>query len=120
MSKSVVNENCQFQVSDGDLDATFTFASKAKADGGKIAVGQIVCSISNSSAGGADKNASGSATIMASSVNMKCDSQAVLLEGDEIDVTVTGMTKPQPIPLPTIGTVHVKIIDAGQSKVKGT
>ena len=93
-----------------------TTSSKVKAGGKKVLLSTIITIAGTDTA--QQFTFAGNGTITGSAQKTKAETMPVVLENDKVDCTVsctnnaTGMV--------TMGTITVKISDAGQNKVKGS
>lgn len=95
--------------------------SKSKVDGLGIYCGSINIQISgySSSVITVSGSGTGSGTLQPTSNHVKIGGKAVVLEGDEVTITVNGQATSGTSTVPMSELVTVKITNAGQNVVKG-
>lgn len=93
----------------------------AKIDGSAILYGSLVIQISEytSSVITVPKSGSGSGSLQPSAQYVKINGEPVVLEGDEVNITVNGQAYSGVTTIPASEIVKVKIVYAGQDSVKG-
>lgn len=115
----VVVEGCQFgfNLGVGQVSVTSTPSDKVKCDGKKAYLEKIEFNVANY-VGGAITTpiaASGSGTINGTAQKIKIEEKPAILQGDNVQITLSGMSGST-----TVSQVDiVTIIAAGQTKVKG-
>ena len=101
----------------GNVSVTNQPSKKVKCDGKKAFFDKIEFSISNYIGGGIDQGTA-TGSISGSSTKMKIEGKAAVLEGDEsIPITINGKSTTYPFN-PDTAVDTVKVLKAGQSKVK--
>lgn len=92
--------------------------TKVKCGGKNAYAGNLTIGISGYNGQGiTDGNGTGSDTLKGSAEKVKIQGENAVLEGDKVDIQVTGTSGGNPVP-PV--TVTVTISNAGQNKVKGS
>lgn len=114
--KYIVVTDCTLTcVPDGVAEIQTDPSSTSSIDGNNIYCGPLTILVTNSTAGGADKNATGIGILMPSSKNNQVDNKDVVLENDNVDITVEGTSSSGS---KTTGTVTVTVTAAGQTSTK--
>lgn len=124
MSKYWVVDGCELKLpegSNGEIKITSDPESDVfagpKDDPKKVFAGKMSISVSNfQDAEITDGNGTGTGNISGSSTN-KANGKNILLEGDSVDVTITGTSTKGSSTEEVTKTITVKIKNAGQSEV---
>lgn len=124
MAKSWVVDGCELELSKGDGDIEIStkpekdvFAGK-KDDPKKVYAGSLGFTISNYQDDSiTDGNGAGGGVINGTSVNL-ANGKKILLEGDNVSVTLVGTSTTGTKTDPAESTITVKIGKAGQSEVQ--
>lgn len=111
--KNIAVEGCT--LSEPTAQITTPASTKVKADGKGVYSGPLTISISGYSGQGIEVG-TGTDTLQPTATKVKVEGKMVILEGDQVTITVTGQT---PQGASASVPVNVKIQDAGQSKAKG-
>lgn len=103
----------------GNVSVTNQPSQKVKCDGKKAFYDKIEISISGYTGKGI-QGGSGEGSIRGSADHVKIEGKPAVLEGDESDeIPITGTSTSYPYPTLTVNDT-VKVLKAGQSKVKGS
>lgn len=111
--KNIVVQGCTLVCKFGGVASIVTPPSSTTIiDNHNVYSGPLTISVTGSSAGGADANATGVGILTPSSQYNQVDDKFVVLEGDKVDIVVNGATSKGSA---TTGTETVTITQAGQT-----
>ena len=111
MGKYIAVEGCTLEcVPQATAQITTPASTTTKAGGKACYRGTLSIIVTNATAV-TDGNGTGTGTLTGSSQNAKIDGMAAVLEGDQVQIQVTGTSGGQP----ASGVVTVKISNAGQT-----
>lgn len=115
--KCVAVEGCtfSFQQGAGQVQVVSQPSQKVKAEGKGVYAGQLQVQVQNYTGGSISSGGSGVASIAGSSQYVKAEGQAVLLEGDNVQIVLSGTSATGS---PTTQNDVIQIEKAGQQKVE--